>query len=146
MEDIAKLKGKLFKEFEMKGLENLKYFLGIEVLRSKLEIFINQKKYILDLLASTGMIDCKLAETLMMANHGLQIVEGAKLANKEQYQRLVSKLIYLSPTRAYIVYAVGIVSRFMHLPQTDHLEAVIDISKERVAEVFCLKRMVILIY
>ena len=32
LEEIAKLKGKLFKEFEMKDLENLKYVLGIEVL------------------------------------------------------------------------------------------------------------------
>ena len=79
----------------MKDLENLKYFLGIEVLRSMLEIFINQKKYILDLLARTGMIDCKPAETPIVAN-GLQSVEGAKLANKEQYQRLVGKLKYLS--------------------------------------------------
>ena len=84
LEEIAKLKGKLFKEFEMKDLENFKYFLGIEVLRSKLGIFINQKKYILDLLACTRKMDCKPAETSMIANHGLQIVEGAKLANKEQ--------------------------------------------------------------
>ena len=85
LEEIAKLKGKLFEEFEMKDLRNLKYFHGIEVLRSKHRIFINQKKYILDLLASTGMIDCKPVETPIVANHGLQIIEGAKLANKEQY-------------------------------------------------------------
>ena len=70
------------------------------------------------------MIDCKPAETPKVANHGLQIVEGAKLANKEQYQGLVGKLIYLSHTRPDIAYTVGIVSRFMHFPQTDHLEAV----------------------
>ena len=76
-------------------MEILKYFLGFEVLRAKLEIFINQKKYILDLLASIGMIDCKPPKTPIVANHGLQIVEGDKLANKEQYHRLVCKLIYL---------------------------------------------------
>ena len=113
----------------MKDLGNLKYFFGIEVLRLKLGIFINQKKYILDLLASTGMIDCKPAKTLIVANHGLQIVEGAKLANKEQYQRLVGKLIYLSHTRPDIAYAVGIVSRVMHLPQIDHLEAIMRIVR-----------------
>ena len=46
-EEIQELKQKLFLEFEMKDLGNLKYFLGIKVLRSKQGIFIHQKKYIL---------------------------------------------------------------------------------------------------
>ncbi|KAI3821225.1 hypothetical protein L1987_08786 [Smallanthus sonchifolius] len=50
-DDITKLKASLFQEFEMKDLGRLKYFLGIEVLRSKRGIFICQKKYVLDLLA-----------------------------------------------------------------------------------------------
>ena len=68
--EITSLKKKLSVEFKMKNLGELKYFLGIEVLRSKQGIFINQKKYILDLLAETGMIDCKHAETPMVVNHG----------------------------------------------------------------------------
>ena len=55
----------------MKDLENLKYFIGIEVLKSSKGIFINQRKYILDLLAEVGMMDCKPAETPMVTNHGL---------------------------------------------------------------------------
>nr|GEZ02754.1 putative reverse transcriptase, RNA-dependent DNA polymerase [Tanacetum cinerariifolium]GEZ06923.1 putative reverse transcriptase, RNA-dependent DNA polymerase [Tanacetum cinerariifolium] len=50
-EEITKLKKSLFTEFEMKDLGRLKYFLGIEVLRSKQRIFMYQKKYVLDLLA-----------------------------------------------------------------------------------------------
>ena len=57
--EIDKLKRQLFQEFEMKDLGKLKYFLGIEVLRSKTGIFINQRKYILNLLLEAGMIDCK---------------------------------------------------------------------------------------
>ena len=37
-EEINELKRRLFLEFEMKDLENLKYFFGTEVLRSKKEI------------------------------------------------------------------------------------------------------------
>ena len=36
MKEINDLKGRLFLEFEMKDLGNLKYFLGKEVLRSKI--------------------------------------------------------------------------------------------------------------
>ena len=70
-EEISYLNEKLFKEFEMKDLGNLKYFLGIEVFRSKRGIFINQKKYILDLLAEVGMINYKPAETPIVTNHRL---------------------------------------------------------------------------
>ena len=83
--EIIELKEKLFKEFEMKDLGNRKYFLGIEVLRSKQGIFIHQRKYILDLLAENEMLDCKPAETPIVTNHGLQILEGAKLVDREKY-------------------------------------------------------------
>nr|GEX37848.1 putative RNA-directed DNA polymerase [Tanacetum cinerariifolium] len=43
-EEITKLKKHLFTEFEMKHLGRLKYFLGIEVLRSKQGIFMCQKE------------------------------------------------------------------------------------------------------
>ena len=127
-EEISNLK-KLFMEFEMKDLGNLKYFLGIEVLRSKREISIDQKKYILDLLAENGMLDCKPAENPIVANHRLQTVQDGKLADKEQYQKLVGKLIYLSHTRPDISYDVGVVSRFMHLPQVPHMEAIMRILR-----------------
>ena len=44
------LKQRLAKEFEIKDLGKLKYFLRIEVARSKQGIFISQQKYVIDLL------------------------------------------------------------------------------------------------
>ncbi|KAJ9556676.1 hypothetical protein OSB04_011290, partial [Centaurea solstitialis] len=126
-EEITRLQENLFKEFEMKDLGGLKYFLGIEVLRSRERIFISQKKYILDLLVETGMVDCKPVDTPIIVNHNLKINEGAKPANKERYQRLGGKLIYLAHTRPDIAYAVGVVSQFMHQPQKEHMEAVMRI-------------------
>ncbi|KAA3466147.1 Copia protein [Gossypium australe] len=41
------------KEFDIKELRKLKYFLGIEVMHSKQGIFISQQKYMLDLLKET---------------------------------------------------------------------------------------------
>lgn len=91
-EEIERLKGSLFQEFEMKDLGNLKYFLGIEVLRSEGGIFLRQKKYILDIMVETGLIDCKPADTPILVNHGLQILDEAELADQGKYQRLVGKL------------------------------------------------------
>ncbi|KAM1500064.1 hypothetical protein ACFX10_022670 [Malus domestica] len=63
VEEIQKLQKYLAKEFEMKDLGILKYFLGIEVARSKHGIFLSQKKYVIDLLTKTGMLACKPADT-----------------------------------------------------------------------------------
>ena len=103
--------------------------MGIEVLRSSRGIFISQRKYILDLLAEAGMLDCKPMETPMMTTHGLQMLPDGEPTDCSQYQRLVGKLIYLAHTRPDIAYAVGVVSRFMYRPQVQHMEAVIRILR-----------------
>jgi hypothetical protein len=70
-EEIYRLEKHLAMEFEMKNLGGLKYFLGIEVARSKQGIFLSQRKYVLDLLAEVGMLDCKLANTPTIQNQKL---------------------------------------------------------------------------
>ena len=46
-----------------------------------------------------------------------------------QYWRSIRKLIYLAHTRPDIAYVVGVVSRFMHKPQAQHMEAVFRILR-----------------
>ncbi|CAL9006929.1 unnamed protein product [Prunus brigantina] len=114
----------LSKEFEMKDLGTLKYFLGIEVSRSHQGIFLSQRKYVMDLLTETRMMGCKPVNTPMEENHKLGECTDHKPTNKEQYQRLVGRLIYLSHTRPDIAYAVSVVSQFMHSPSEVHRDAV----------------------
>ena len=122
--EIETLKGRLATEFEIKNLGAVKYFLGIEFARSKEGIFINQRKYVLDLLSETGMLGCKAADTPVEPNKKLHVTNETDGVNKEQYQRLVGRLIYLSHTRPDIAFAVSVVIQFMHSPNTYHLEAV----------------------
>ncbi|CAL8113480.1 unnamed protein product [Prunus armeniaca] len=49
--------------------------------------------------------------------------------DKERYQRLVGKLIYLVHTRPDIAYAVSVVSQFMHSPSEDHMGAMMRILR-----------------
>ena len=53
----------LVKEFEIKDLGKLKYFLGIEVAHYRHRIFISQQKYVLDLLKEISKLGCKPVET-----------------------------------------------------------------------------------
>ena len=57
--DISSLKSFLESQFHTQDLGMLRYFLGIEVLRSKHEIFLSQRKYVLDLLSKTGKLGVK---------------------------------------------------------------------------------------
>ncbi|KAI5347547.1 hypothetical protein L3X38_000434 [Prunus dulcis] len=119
----------LASEFEMKSLGDLKYFLGIEVPRSKRGIFLSQMKYVLDLLAKTKMLDCKPIDTSGEQNHKLGLYPYQVSIDKERYQRLVGKLIFLAHTRPNITYAVSVVSQFMHSPSEDHVGAVTRILR-----------------
>lgn len=58
-EELERLKKRLVADFEIKDLGTLKYFLGMEFARSKEGIFVNQCKYVLDLLNETGLLGCK---------------------------------------------------------------------------------------
>ena len=57
--EMQNLKEKLAKEFEIKDLRNLRYFLGIEIERKIKGIYITQEKYVLDLLNEIGMLGYK---------------------------------------------------------------------------------------
>ena len=128
-EEISSLQKHLATEFEMKNLGGLKYFLGIEVAWSNQGIFLSQRKYVLDLLAEIGMLECKPADTPIVQNHGLGEHSNQIPTNRERYQRLVGKLIYLSHTRPDIAYAVSLMSQFMHNPSEDHMNAVLRIVR-----------------
>ena len=118
--DKQMLKEKLAAQFEMKDLGKLKYFLEIDVAYSKKGIFISQRKYVIDLLKETGMINCKTTGVPIEQNHRIGSHEGSSTVNKGQYLRL-GKLIYLAHTRPDIAYAVSVVSQFMHDPRERHI-------------------------
>ncbi|PRQ53440.1 putative RNA-directed DNA polymerase [Rosa chinensis] len=122
-EEIELLKQSLRNRFAIKDLGILKYFLGIEMATSHKGLFLNQRKYVLDLLQDADMKDCKPARTPLDSKLQLD-VSSKSPCNLAAYQRLVGKLIYLTITRPDIAYAVSIVSQFMHAPTLAHLHIV----------------------
>ena len=69
------------------------------------------------------MTGCKVAETPIEPNLKLEAAKPESQVDREQYQRLVGKLIYLAHTRPDISFAVNMVSQFMHSPGPEHNEA-----------------------
>ena len=65
---MEKLKRVLAIEFEVKDLDLLRYFLGMEVARTTQGIVVCQRKYTIDLLEETRMLGCKPIDTPMEVN------------------------------------------------------------------------------
>ena len=99
--EVERLKKVLATEFEVNDLGQMWYFLGMEVAKSRKGIIISQRMYVLDLLTETVMLGCKPSDTPIKARKKTE--NDRKLMDRERYQRLVGRLIYLSHTRPDIV-------------------------------------------
>ena len=116
---ISSFKSFLQSQFHTKDLRMLRYFLGIEVMRSKHGIFLSQRKYVLDLLFETGKLGVKPYNFSMAPSVHLTR-EGETFEDPERYGRLVRKLNYLLVTRLDIVHLVSDVSQYMSASTVDH--------------------------
>ncbi|RVW13447.1 Retrovirus-related Pol polyprotein from transposon RE1 [Vitis vinifera] len=88
-EERKALQNYLSREFEMKYLGPLKYFLGIEVSRSSEGIFLSQREYVLDLLQETGMSGCQPVNTPIEEDLKLCVEPNQVSTDKGRYQKLV---------------------------------------------------------
>ena len=73
-----------------------------------MSMYPSQRKYVLNLLSETWMLDSR--PTLMDYHVKLDADMGELFAVVRHYRRLVGKFIYLTFTRAYITYTVGVVT------------------------------------
>ncbi|KAA0050612.1 reverse transcriptase [Cucumis melo var. makuwa] len=104
--EISQLKQRMGDEFEIKDLGNLKYFLGMEVARSKEGISVSQRKYTLDLLTETGMLGCRPADTSIEFNCKLGNSDNQVPIDKE-HQRLVGSVVDRKSTSGYCTFVWG---------------------------------------
>ena len=115
---ITKLQQLLHATFHMKDLGHLTYFLGLEFHHRANGIFVNQHKYIQDLITLASLEDTSYVDTLMEVNVKYRKDEGDLLNNPTLYWCLVGSLIYLTTTRpdiSYIVHQFISSSRHLHL-------------------------------
>ena len=71
---------------------------------------ISQRKYTLDILEETGMLDCKPVDTPMDLNVKHVLGQGEPIRDPGRYRRLVGKLNYFTITRLDIYFPVSVVS------------------------------------
>ena len=66
----------------------MKYFLGMEVARSKEGIVVSQRKYTLDLLSEVGMLGSKPTNIPIHFNHKTDMSTKGKKVDKRRYQNV----------------------------------------------------------
>jgi hypothetical protein len=97
LDEINRVKRELAASFDMKDLEDLHYFLGIEVICTPEGILISQRHYVLSMLFKFGMANYKSIATPLdrtVKHHP----DSGKVCNPTWFRRIVGNLIYLTIT------------------------------------------------
>ncbi|GKV48803.1 hypothetical protein SLEP1_g55595 [Rubroshorea leprosula] len=114
----------LKKEFLMTDLGPLNYFLGVSATRNSDGIFLEQSKYVLDLLDHTGMSNCKSVATPLDSRKKLALTDGPRHSDPSGYRSIVGALQYFTFTRPDIAFSIQQVSQYMHSPTVYHFQVV----------------------
>ena len=83
---IIECKKKLTSNFEMKDLDLMHYFLGLEVRQSLERTFLNQGKYEVKILKIFDILECKSMNTPMEAKLKLLVDTSSKLIDATLYR------------------------------------------------------------
>ncbi|XP_055814428.1 uncharacterized mitochondrial protein AtMg00810-like [Solanum dulcamara] len=108
------------KEFEMTDIGEMSYFLGVEVKQIRDDIFMSQKKYTERILKKFRMQDCKPVATPAEPGMKLSVDSTSEPVNPTFFKSVIGSLRYLTISRSDIMYAVGLVSKFMEKPKQGH--------------------------
>ena len=121
---IVEFKQQMCRTFSMSDLGLLSYYLGMEVKQKPGEITLCQKAYAARIIDQCGMTGCNPVDTPMEQN--CKLVPGRPDMAKDvtKFRSLVGSLRYLVNTRPDISYSVGMVSRYMECPTTEHWAAI----------------------
>ncbi|KAG6526877.1 hypothetical protein ZIOFF_008964 [Zingiber officinale] len=119
---FGEFKEVMTKEFEMTDIGLMAYYLGIEVNQREDGSFISQAGYAREILKKFRMDNSKSINTPVECGVKLSKHDEEEKVDPTFFKSLVGSLRYLTCTRPDILYAVGLVSRYMEDPTTTHLK------------------------
>eukprot|EP00253_Pinus_taeda_P005187 PITA_05187 len=113
---IKSCKKDLAREFEMKDMGLMHYFLGMKVWPRDGEVFVSQGKYAIEILRHFHMDICKPMETPVAGNWRKEDATSGEVVVSTVYRQLVGSLKYLVNTRPDLCFAVNQLSQAMVQP------------------------------
>nr|GFC44405.1 hypothetical protein [Tanacetum cinerariifolium] len=110
--------------FEMSLMEEMKFFLGLQIHQSPCGIFINQAKYTLEILHKHGMDKDQSIGISMATKTKLDADLSGNPIDQTDYRSKIGSLMYLTSSRPDIVQAVCFCARYQSRPTEKHLKEV----------------------
>nr|GEU56115.1 retrovirus-related Pol polyprotein from transposon TNT 1-94 [Tanacetum cinerariifolium] len=110
--------------FEMSMMEEMTFFLGLQVNQSPCGIFINQSKYVLEILKKYGMKSCDPIGTPMEIKDKINLDQNGTPVDATKYRSMIGALMYLTSSRPDIVHATYLCARYQAKPTEKHLKEV----------------------
>ena len=107
-------------EFAVKDMGALRFFLRIDVKRTKDGFYLSQERYTEDILERAGMTNCKPASTPIDAKNKLA-ADGPPTDDATSYRSLAGALQFLTMMRPDIAFAVQQACLHMHDPRAPHM-------------------------
>ena len=83
----------------MSMVGELSYFMGLHIKQLEKGIFINQAKYVKNILKKYGLEGCKKISTSMATSTKLDVDESSKVINQKTYRGMIGPLLYLTTSR-----------------------------------------------
>ncbi|KAJ9565966.1 hypothetical protein OSB04_001932 [Centaurea solstitialis] len=111
-------------EYKMSMMGELTYFLGLQIKQSEKGIFINQGKYVLDMLKKFDLTSCTPMKTPMAPPLSLDKDSKGKPVDVTLYRGMIGSLLYLTASRPDIMYSTCLCARYQAEPKESHLTAV----------------------
>nr|GEV28583.1 hypothetical protein [Tanacetum cinerariifolium] len=108
-----------------KGSVDTTFFIkkkGLQV--NQFSIFINQSKYIRDILKRFGMENCDTVPTPMVEQAKLKLDLVGKPVDHTYYRSMIGSLMYVTSSRPDIMFATCMCARYQANPNEHHVSAV----------------------
>ena len=112
------------KEFEMSMVEELTFFLVLQVKQKKEGIFVSQEKYARNIVKKFGLNSKKHASTPMSSSTKLNVDSSRVKVSPTLYRSIIGSLLYLTASRSVIAFSIGVYARYQAAPKESHLIAV----------------------
>nr|GEV92905.1 copia protein [Tanacetum cinerariifolium] len=108
--------------FEMSMMEEMTFFLGLQVNQSPSGIFINQSKYMLEILKKYGMESCDPIGTPMEIKYKFDLDQNGTPVDATKYRSMIGVLMYLTSSSPDIVHATCLCAQYQAKPTEKHLK------------------------
>nr|GEV08696.1 retrovirus-related Pol polyprotein from transposon TNT 1-94 [Tanacetum cinerariifolium] len=110
--------------YKMSMMGEMMFFLGLQVNQSPCGIFINQAKYVLEILKKYGMESFDPVGTPMEIKDKLDLDQNGTPIDAMKYRSMIGALMYLTSSRLDIVHATCLCARYQAKPTEKHLKEV----------------------